>query len=224
MVFRELNKKLSKIIDKYGDEFVFCIFTYGVEQNVEAVVIPTFAEICLNEPLIFDEVDGVKIVDIRASYHGTRDGYPELIEGLYTDNIIIAPRYEHLFQNLFKSKREEIRAGIERGVPAEELKIALMKTLRTAWNDTSNAVKFIKQLTDAEKLALEGIRETIGDEGTFSQAKVASAIGVSRLTMTNLVQKMKTHEIAEVNFLGPKGTYVRFIDDTVLNIRGNNNV
>lgn len=215
---------MTKVIKKYGDENVFCIFVYGVEQKIEAVVIPTFADVCLCNPLIEDKIDDIDIIDIRFAYHATRDGRPEMIEGLYTDYIIVAPRYEHLFYNLFYGRRETIREGIECGVPAEELKVALMKTLRTAWNDTSNAVRFIKQLTDAEKLALEGIREAVGDEGTFSQAKVASAVGVSRLTMTNLVQKMKTHEIAEINFLGPKGTYVRFIDDTVLNIRGDNNV
>ena len=87
------------------------------------------------------------------------------------------------------------------------------------WNDTSNTITFLKQVTDVEKLALEGIVKLIGDEGTFSQAKAASAIGVSRLSMTNLIEKMKRYEVAIVEYMGPQGTYLKILDDTLLNIR-----
>lgn len=223
-IFSKLNNRLNKLNKKYGDEFVFGLFTHGENNDVEAIIIPQFEDVCLNKPLITDKLDDIEIIDIRLLYHATRDRHPEVIEALYTENYIVNSRYEHMFENLLKSKRKEIVAGIECGDPAEELKIALIKIMRTVWNDTSNAVRFVKQLTDAEKLALEGIIEAIGDAGVFFQSKVASTVGVSRLTMTNLVQKMKNCEVAEVNFLGPKGTYVRFIDDTLLNIRGENNL
>ena len=48
---------------------------------------------------------------------------------------------------------------------------------------------------------------------------MASAVGVSRLTMSNLVMKLKFYNIADVTYLGNKGTYIKFIDDTVLNIK-----
>ena len=95
-----------------------------------------------------------------------------------------------------------------------------MKICYAAWSDTSNSIRFIKQLTDAEKLALDQLVKTIGDEGTFSQAKMASAAGISRLTMTNLIMKMKFYEIADVQYFGKQGTFVKFLDNAILNIKG----
>ena len=114
----------------------------------------------------------------------------------------------------------EIKAGVAAGEPADELRIALMKVCRHCWNESSNAVRFIKQITDAEKLALNGIVKAIGDEGIISQSKVASSVGVPRLTMSNLIMKMKFCEVAEITYMSNKGTYIKFIDDTLLNING----
>ena len=114
----------------------------------------------------------------------------------------------------------EIKAGVAAGEPVGELRIALMKIYRHCWNESSNVIRFIKQITDAEKLALNGIVKAIGDEGVISQSKVASSVGVSRLIMGNLIMKMKFCEVAEIAYMGNKGTYIKFIDDTLLNING----
>lgn len=220
----KLNSAYKKISNVYGNEYVFCVYCYGDDKTIEAVVIPQFEDVCLSKSLIINVVDGIAVKDIRYAYDATKRGHGEMIEALYTNDIIIAPRYEHLYENLLFKFREDISAGMESGKPSQHLQTALVKILRTAWNDTSNVVKFIKQLTDAEKTGLEGIVAAIGDEGYFSQAKVASAVGISRLTMTNLVAKIETHDVAEVLCGGPKGTYIHFKDDTVLNIRGNNDV
>ena len=95
-----------------------------------------------------------------------------------------------------------------------------MKVCRHCWNESSNAVRFIKQITDAEKLALNGIVKAIGDEGVISQAKIASSVGVPRLTMSNLIMKMKFCEVATVKYMGNKGTYIKIIDDTIMNMSG----
>ena len=92
--------------------------------------------------------------------------------------------------------------------------------MRTVFNDNSAAVRFIKQLTDIEKTAIEQIIAAVGDEGIFSQAKIASAAGISRAAMTNLVMKMQISGVAEIQYMGNKGTYFKVIDDTLLRIRG----
>ena len=119
-----------------------------------------------------------------------------------------------------KRNISEIKAGVAAGEPADELRIALMKVCRHCWNEGSNAVRFIKQITDAEKLALNGIVKDIGDEGVISQSKVASLVGVSRLTMSNLIMKMKFCEVATVKYMGNKGTYIKIIDDTIMHMSG----
>ena len=38
--------------------------------------------------------------------------------------------------------------------------------------------------------------------------------------MSNLIMKMKFCEVATVKYMGNKGTYIKIIDDTLLNIGG----
>ena len=89
-------------------------------------------------------------------------GHPEVIQLLETEYKIINPKYEHIFQKIAMCNKDKIKAGVAAGEPADELRIALMKVCRHCWNESSNAVRFIKQITDAEKLALNGIVKTIG--------------------------------------------------------------
>lgn len=222
--FNQLNKAMEIVARRFGDESVFIVYFLQDNTTIEAAVIPPFDNVCLCEPLVTTILNGIVIKDIRYAYDATHRGHPEMIDALYTDYYIVSPRYEHLFDNLLYKYRDEIRAGMVNKQPSEKLRIALVKILRTAWNDTSAAVRFCKQLTDAEKVGLEGIVAAIGDEGIFSQAKVASATGISRITMTNLVQKIYNCGVGEVEFHGTKGTYIHFYDDTVMNIRGTNNL
>ena len=37
--------------------------------------------------------------------------------------------------------------------------------------------------------------------------------------MSNLIMKMKFYKVAEVIYMGNKGTYIKFIDDLALNIK-----
>ena len=221
--FHYLNEILKDLKINYENDNIFGLF-FSNDDEVCAVIIPTFESVCLKEDLINlnKNICGydVKIVDIRYIYQGTKDGFPELINSLYTDLYIVNPKYEHMFNKLFKSNREIIRAGITNNNPAEELKIAIIKIMRTAFNENSKVIKFIKQLTDIEKTAIEEIIATVGDEGVFSQAKIASAAGISRTAMTNLVMKMQLAGVANINYLGNKGTYIKIIDDTLIYIRG----
>lgn len=226
LIYKRLNDDSNYVKEIFGEENLLGIFVFGECYQTEAIVIPNFESVCLNEPLIntflHNKDHDIIIRDLRYAYHATRDGYLEMISSLYTDYILINPRYEHMFIKLLKAYRNEVDAGARSGIPAPELKNAIVKIMRCAFNDNSNTIKFIKQMTDAEKLALVGIIETIGDEGTFSQAKVASAIGISRLTMTNLVVKMEMNNVAIVQNMGPRGTYIKITDSAILGIKGVN--
>lgn len=221
--FHYLNEILKDLKINYENDNIFGLF-FSNDTEVCAVIIPTFESVCLKEDLINLNKNicgyNVKIVDIRYIYQGTKDGFPELINGLYTDLYIVNPKYEHMFNKLFKSNREIISAGITNNNPAEELKIAIVKIMRTAFNENSKVIKFIKQLTDIEKTAIEEIVTAVGDEGVFSQAKIASSAGISRTAMTNLIMKMQLSGVANINYLGNKGTYIKIIDDTLIYIRG----
>ena len=54
----------------------------------------------------------------------------------------------------------------------------------------------------------------------MNEKEIASAVGVPRLTMSNLIMKMKFCDAATVKYMGNKGTYIKIIDDTLLNING----
>lgn len=219
-IFWKLSNHLKQAQEKYGADNILGIFSLDKEKS-EVVYIPTFEQLCLNMSTIEENIDEkISVVDVRLIYKATEHGHPELIDQLYTDYYLINPKYEHLYFKILRDNRDRIRAGIT-GKPAQVLKLGIVKIMRLAMNENSNAVKFIKRLTDAEKTALEHLVNEIGDEGNFCQAKLAERAGVSKVTMTNLIRKMEECQVADIKRQGCHGTYYKIIDDTLLNIRGN---
>lgn len=220
ILFQQMNKDLNIVKEKYPDKTIFGVFLFNDLKETEIIIVPSFEAFCLAEPLISEQIKIkdhiVKILDIRYVYKATEQGYPEVIESLYTDYYIINPQYTHIFQNLFRCHRDEIKEGIGKKEPSERLKIAIVKFLRCVFNDKSNTVKFIKQLSDVEKAAIKYIVDTVGDGGLFSQAKAASSAGISRAAMTNLIGKMNISGVANITYMGNKGTYIEIVDDTLL--------
>lgn len=217
-IYWKLNQHLKIVQQNYPIENIFgiCVTEIG-DNEIEssAIVVPTFRQVCTSLQSIHTTLhEYITIYDIREMYD---------IEQHFifdAEYVIINPKYEHIFHKICMANKDKFNAGGAIGKPVDELRIALMKVCRHCWNESSNAVRFIKQITDAEKLALNGIVKAIGDEGVISQAKIASAVGVSRLTMSNLIMKMKFCEVATVEYMGNKGTYIKIIDDTLLNIGG----
>lgn len=217
-IYWKLNQHLKIVQQNYPIENIFgiCVTEIG-DNEIEssAIVVPTFKQVCTSLQSIHTTLhEYITIYDIREMYD---------IEQHFifdAEYVIINPKYEHIFHKICMANKDKFNAGGAIGKPVDELRIALMKVCRHCWNESSNAVRFIKQIIDAEKLALNGIVKTIGDEGVISQAKIASAVGVSRLTMSNLIMKMKFCEVATVEYMGNKGTYIKIIDDTLLNIGG----
>lgn len=228
-IFNNLNSDLDFMFMMYEEQYVFGIYTFGDCSKTYSVVIPSFEDICLNENLIEETLYNdsndreIKVMDSRLLYRGTENGFPEIIKSLYTDYYIINPRYEHIYEKLFRANREDFSEGISKKSPSKKLKYAIMQVMKAALNDNSNTICFIKTLTELEKTAISEIIAAVGDEGVFSQAKVASAAGISRYGMTQLIMKMKLHKVAEIIYCGNKGTYIKILDDTLLNIRSNSN-
>lgn len=218
--FLILEECLTFLKKYYDEENIFGIFTYDDLTNVVCVVIPTFEEVCLNGGLISERrlfKDKIlDVIDIRYAYHATRDGFPQLIEGLYTDYYIVNSRYEHLFDSLLKDNREKIKNGIKLKQPPPELKIAIIKIIETVFYENSSVIKFIKQLTDIEKVIFKQIIAEVGEEGVFKQGGVAAAAGISRITLSNLIRKIQKYEIAEIKLLGNKGTYIKIKESILL--------
>ena len=217
-IYWKLNQHLKIVQQNYHNENIIAIcVTKIIDNEIEssAIVVPTFEQVCTSLQSIHTTLcKYITIYDIREMYN---------IKQYFifdAEYIIVNPKYEHIFYKVCMANKDKFNAGGAIGKPANECRIALMKICRYCWNEGSNAVRFIKQITDAEKLALNGIVKIIGDEGIISQSKVASSVGVSRLTMSNLIMKMKFCEVAEITYMGNKGTYIKFIDDTLLNING----
>ena len=217
-IYWKLNQHLKIVQQNYHNENIIAIcVTEIIDNEIEssAIVVPTFEQVCTSLQSIHTTLcEYITIYDIREMYNIKQHF---LFDAEY---IIVNPKYEHIFYKVGMANKDKFNAGGAIGKPADECRIALMKVCRYCWNEGSNAVRFIKQITDAEKLALNGIVKAIGDEGVISQSKVASSVGVPRLTMSNLIMKMKFCEVAEITYMGNKGTYIKFIDDTLLNING----
>ena len=217
-IYWKLNQHLKIVQQNYHNENIIAIcVTEIIDNEIEssAIVVPTFEQVCTSLQSIHTTLcEYITIYDIREMYNIKQHF---LFDAEY---IIVNPKYEHIFYKVGMANKDKFNAGGAIGKPADECRIALMKVCRYCWNEGSNAVRFIKQITDAEKLALNGIVKAIGDEGVISQSKVASSVGVSRLTMSNLIMKMKFCEVATVKYMGNKGTYIKIIDDTLLNING----
>ena len=217
-IYWKLNQHLKIVQQNYHNENIIAIcVTEIIDNEIEssAIVVPTFEQVCTSLQSIHTTLcEYITIDDIREMYNIKQHF---LFDAEY---IIVNPKYEHIFYKVGMANKDKFNAGGAIGKPADECRIALMKVCRYCWNEGSNAVRFIKQITDAEKLALDGIVKAIGDEGVISQSKIASSVGVSRLTMSNLIMKMKFCEVATVKYIGNKGTYIKIIDDTLLNING----
>ena len=217
-IYWKLNQHLKIVQQNYPAENIIAICVTEIGDNKiesSAVVVPTFEQVCTSLQSIHTTLcEYITIYDIREMYNIKQHF---IFDAEY---IIVNPKYEHIFYKVCMANKDKFNVGSAIGEPANECRIALMKVCRYCWNEGSNAVRFIKQITDAEKLALNGIVKAIGDEGIISQSKVASSVGVSRLTMSNLIMKMKFCEVAEITYMGNKGTYIKFIDDTLLNING----
>ena len=213
IIFRKLNSAAEKVKSKYKPKNIFAVFYYG-RAKLAAIVVPTFSDLCLDKKYILSSVSNIKIFDIR---YLLSDGEEknELLEALFSEYYYINPKYEYLYLNSFLKFKEDFQKGNEKVIAS-----SVIKLIKIVCHNNSTSFKFIKRLNDVEKTAIERIVAEIGDEGIISQAKVASASGISRAAMTHLMLKMNVGGVAEITYMGKKGTHIKILDDSLINIRG----
>ena len=165
-IYWKLNQHLKIVQQNYHNENIIAIcVTEIMDDEIEssAIIVPTFEQICTSLQSIHTTLcEYITIYDIREMYNIKQHF---LFDAEY---IIVNPKYEHVFYKVGMANKDKFNAGGAIGKPADECRIALMKICRYCWNEGSNAVRFIEQITDAEKLALNGIVKAIGDEGVIS--------------------------------------------------------
>ena len=69
------------------------------------------------------------------------------------------------------------------------------------------------QLTD-ELRTEKGIAESV--EGVLVASKVADRVGITRSVIVNALRKLESAEVIESRSSGMKGTYIRIINDLIL--------
>ena len=121
------------------------------------------------------------------------------------------------------SDLEEMKAKaetLENHPELEQLvKDTIVEIIRIALIKTIDKNEFLNELTNPEKEALKTIMTEISDgEGIVSISKAVNSSGLSRPVFKSLLTKMKDMEIAELTNMGVKGTHIKIIDGSFLNI------
>ncbi len=198
----ELQKVYDYAISRYGEDAVLCVFDSDVNMKRKAVVlIPTLEELC------FDEVNAlIEVNDMIFQVLGLSNflDFAKLIK-----NKIVNPQYENMYDFFFGKAEDE-----------ESIKQGVIFYIKERMNGDISYRTFTKSLTFAEKDALSGIFNKIGNEGIVSINALSKETGISRPVFNNLINKIENTKVAMVNNMGAKGTYIKFINQTLLKERG----
>ena len=101
------------------------------------------------------------------------------------------------------------------------IKNGCIEIMKVAMTDMFQQKDFMNILTDAEKNALDIILDNLNDgyQGNISILQLTTSSGISRSVFKNLLQKMKDNLVAEIENQGTKGTYIKIIDGTLLQLK-----
>ena len=101
------------------------------------------------------------------------------------------------------------------------IKNVCIEIMKVAVTDMFQQKDFMDILTDAEKNALDIILDNLNDgyQGNISILQLTTSSGISRSVFKNLLQKMKDNLVAEIENQGTKGTYIKIIDGTLLQLK-----
>lgn len=95
----------------------------------------------------------------------------------------------------------------------------LLAVMKIAMNSSSIVDSFIKSLTENEKTCLIAILKTIKDnESHYSISRGIIETGVSRPVFKNVFQKLKDSGIAEVTNHGAKGTHLKLLETSIMEV------
>lgn len=160
------------------------------------------------------------------------------IEGVSCENCINLKRDYHI-NYLWQILNEEIEPSldeVEKDLKkylkeSEELqdnfsyqdiiKKSCIEIIKVAITDMAQQQEFLSLLTETERNALDVILDNLEDgyQGNISILQLTATSGISRPVFKSLLQKMKTNLIAEIENQGAKGTYIKIIDGTILQLK-----
>lgn len=230
-IFIQLNKNLELAYNEYGEENIFGIYAFGKinqgegiqyisELTTEVIVFPSFEDVCLNKPMLEGNIDNVLFKDFRLIYAEARmgRGSSRITEGLFTEYKILNPRYELLYEKYLLKNQDAIHNAIvnDKGDGIYLLEKGITEILRQVFNQNSTSIKFIKELSDAEKKALSAILDEITEEGIVSINKLCAKVDISRQVFNNLLLKMHHDKVAITSNWGSRGTFIKIMDYRIL--------
>lgn len=103
-------------------------------------------------------------------------------------------------------------------IPAE-LKDSITSIIRASILHNSDVLNFIKDLTEIEKTGLSKMIKSLGgEEGVVNLTSLSQKTGISRTVYSNLITKLKNYHIAIVTNVGSKGTYIKIIEQILLEL------
>lgn len=219
-IFIQLNKDYQYVENVYGEKNVGCVFASfdGGIMTTEAIIFPTFEDICLKNSLPTNIIDnGIHVKDIRCIFSDILKDNSKVKDALMTEYRIVNLRYENLFNKYFYNNRERICNAATDITAANILKASVIELLRVVFNENSTSIDFIKNLSDAEKIGLSALIDRIDDEGIVSIHKLCQEVDISRQVLNNLVIKMKEAHVAVISNMGNKGSFVKILDYRLIN-------
>ena len=135
-----------------------------------------------------------------------------------------------LANNIIMPNLEEVKQDLERMVNAADgaivhpeqeqlVKECIIEIMKIALTKTVHKEDLLAALTETEKSAFKVIlAKLIDGEGAVSISQLTTESGISRPVFKSVLQKLKDMEIAEINNMGVKGTYINIIDGAFLDI------
>lgn len=207
----EKDLKLQRIYDyaitRYGEDSVLGVFVNNDPWNKTSkyilVLIPTLEELCFTDMCTTIEIDKIVFqgMDITNFVHCVKYN---------TEEMLLNTQYHHMYEHFFKDADNN-----------ELIKQGVIYFIRERMESTNNYKTFSKSLTFAEIDALEKIIDTIGGiQGIVSINSLSKETGISRPVFNNLLNKMENTKVAIIQNMGAKGTYIKFINQTLLKERG----
>ena len=133
-------------------------------------------------------------------------------------NNIIMPNLEEVKQDLIRMENAADGAIVH---PEQEqlVKECITEIMKIALTKTVRKEDLLAVLTETEKNAFKVILAKLTDgEGAVSISQLTNESGFSRPVFKSVLQKLKDMEIAEINNMGVKGTYINIIDGAFLDI------
>lgn len=199
-----MDDKLKKHWDNavafgYNEDKILGVFEED-SGEINIVIIPSLKELCIRQyvdlSFIKSEGKNIRIVDISfIAKPSFRDDI------LYTENYIINPRYESLFNDYFLDSK-----NIEDGI-LEISKFSFIELKKTVSKEI-----FLRQLSNIESMAYDSIIREVGDEGNVIISRIVEKYGISRFFYNNLFNKMREYKVATVVATQNKGTHIKIIE------------